>query len=52
VGSVASVWDYSELVRLRADPDGFACAVTGRGLDADEWARIIPELPYRPTCIG
>jgi WD40 repeat protein len=52
VGSVASVWDYSELVRLRADPTGFACAVTGRGLDADEWARIIPELPYRPTCGG
>jgi WD40 repeat protein len=52
VGSVASVWDYSELVRLRADPTGFACAVTGRGLDVDEWARIIPELSYRPTCGG
>jgi hypothetical protein len=27
-----------------------ACALSGRGLTADEWNRYIPELPYRATC--
>jgi WD40 repeat protein len=48
-GAVA-LWDYSELNAVRADPVAFACAVTGRGLNADEWARYVPELPYRRSC--
>ncbi|MGK5683642.1 TIR domain-containing protein [Actinoplanes sp. URMC 104] len=45
-----SLWSYSKLNTLRADPAHYACAVTGRGLTADEWARYIPEVKYRRTC--
>ncbi len=45
-----TVWDYTVPKNLRADPVGHACAITGRGLTADEWSRYIPELPYRRTC--
>jgi WD40 repeat protein len=49
-GANVTVWDYTELNDLRADPSGPACAITGRGLNAKEWARHIPELKYQPTC--
>ncbi|WP_433379267.1 TIR domain-containing protein [Actinoplanes sp. CA-142083] len=51
-GNVSSVtlWSYNSLNTLRADPAIYACAVTGRGLNADEWARYIPEVKYRRTC--
>jgi WD40 repeat protein len=51
-GAAAAVtlWSYDNLNSLRADPARYACAVTGRGLTADEWARYIPEIPYRRTC--
>ncbi|MET0417938.1 MAG: TIR domain-containing protein [Actinoplanes sp.] len=45
-----SLWDYSVPEGLGKDPDGQACAITGRGLNAEEWARYIPELPHQPTC--
>jgi WD40 repeat protein len=45
-----SFWDYRELTALRADPAKQACAVAGRGLTPDEWARYVPELPYQATC--
>jgi WD40 repeat protein len=45
-----TLWDYAVPKSLRADPVGQACAITGRGLTTDEWARYVPELPYRPTC--
>jgi WD40 repeat protein len=45
-----TLWDYAIPKSLRADPAGHACAITGRGLTTDEWARYIPELPYRQTC--
>jgi WD40 repeat protein len=48
-GGVA-LWDYSELNAVRTDPAAFACAITGRGLTAKEWARYVPELPYRRSC--
>jgi WD40 repeat protein len=44
--------DYTELADLTANPAKHACAITGRGLTTDEWARYIPELPYQPTCPG
>jgi hypothetical protein len=43
-------WDLIPLNQLRADPSRTACAIAGRGLSKDEWARYIPELPYRRTC--
>jgi WD40 repeat protein len=45
-----TLWDYSMPEDLRADPDKHACAITGRGLTQEEWARYIPELPHQPTC--
>ena len=45
-----SLWDYSALTALRTYPAGHACAIAGRGLTADEWARYVPELPYRRSC--
>ncbi|MEU7908577.1 TIR domain-containing protein [Actinoplanes sp. NPDC049118] len=41
---------YTKLNSIRADPAESACATTGRGLNAGEWARYIPEIPYRRTC--
>ena len=50
VGANVSLWDYTELNKLRADPARYACAITGGGLTTEEWARNIPELPYQATC--
>lgn len=46
------LWDVTALNSLRADPAQLGCTIAGRGLDADEWARFVPELPYRETCSG
>jgi hypothetical protein len=45
-----TLWDTAVPKDLAADPARHACAISGRGLTADEWTRYIPELPYRPTC--
>ncbi|MEU4557154.1 TIR domain-containing protein [Actinoplanes sp. NPDC023936] len=45
-----TLWDVTVPPELAADPAGGACALSGRGLNAGEWARYIPELPYRATC--
>jgi WD40 repeat protein len=45
-------WDYSPLNALRSDPAGHACAVTGGGFSAAEWATLIPDAAYQPTCTG
>ncbi|BBH63849.1 hypothetical protein ACTI_05340 [Actinoplanes sp. OR16] len=45
-----TLWDIGVPKDLAADPVGNACAVSGRGLTADEWARYVPELKYRATC--
>jgi WD40 repeat protein len=50
--ATVTLWNYAKLNKLRADPAAYACAITGRGLGADEWARYIPEVPYRRTCTG
>jgi uncharacterized protein YjiK len=44
------LWDLSQLNALRDDPVEHACALTGRGLDRDEWTSHIPGLPYENTC--
>ena len=48
--ATVSLWSLTKLTRVRADPASYACAITGRGLSAEEWAGSIPELPYRRTC--
>jgi len=45
-----TLWDTTVPKDLAADPARHACAVSGRGLNEDEWSRYIPELPYRATC--
>jgi WD40 repeat protein len=49
IGTVA-LWNLQKLTSLRADPARYACATAGRGLSAAEWARFVPEIPYRRTC--
>ena len=44
------LWDLSQLNALRNDPVERACALTGRGLNRDEWTGHIPGLPYENTC--
>ncbi|MFG1604947.1 TIR domain-containing protein [Actinoplanes sp. NPDC049265] len=46
------LWDLTELSRLRTDPATFGCTLAGRGLTSAEWARLIPEIQYQPTCTG
>ncbi len=48
--AAVALWDHTDLNKLRADPARAACAITGRGLTADEWARHIPELRHQRTC--
>jgi WD40 repeat protein len=45
-----SLWDTTVPKDLAADPVRYACTVSGRGLNADEWSRYVPELDYRETC--
>jgi WD40 repeat protein len=45
-----TLWDPTVPKELAADPARYSCTVSGRGLNADEWARYIPELPHEQTC--
>jgi hypothetical protein len=49
---IVTIFDYTELNNVRADPTREACAITGGGLTRSQWVRYIPELPYQPTCPG
>jgi WD40 repeat protein len=44
------MWDLDGLAAVRADPLGRACAITGKSLDIDEWAKFVPNLPYVDSC--
>jgi WD40 repeat protein len=44
------LWTLSELDDLRRHAAERACSLTGRGLDRNEWARYVPDLPYQGTC--
>jgi WD40 repeat protein len=49
-GRHVTLWDYTVPKELGAAPGKHACTITGRGLNAAEWAGYVPELPYQPTC--
>lgn len=44
------LWDLAGLDSRPDDVTERACAITGGGLDPDEWARRITGLPYENTC--
>jgi len=44
------LWDLAKLNDLRDRPLQQACALAGRGLTRDEWARYVAGLPYQNTC--
>ena len=44
------LWDLSAINDLRANPLKRACSLTHRGLNPDEWARFVADLPYRDSC--
>jgi WD40 repeat protein len=45
-----SLWSYGKLNTIRTDPAKQACAIVGRGLNAEEWARYVPEFEYQRSC--
>jgi WD40 repeat protein/energy-coupling factor transporter ATP-binding protein EcfA2 len=47
---VVAFWNMTERLDIVNQPFARACAIAGRGLNADEWARYAPELPYQDTC--
>jgi WD domain, G-beta repeat len=44
------LWDLSQLSALRIHAVERACALTGGGLNRDEWSSHISGLPYESTC--
>jgi len=49
-GAGVTLWDFTKLNNLRADPARYACDIVGRGLTAEEWSRLVPELSYERSC--
>jgi WD40 repeat protein len=45
-----TVWDLSGVAARGDRVVERACARTGQGLTADEWARYLPDTPYEDTC--
>jgi WD40 repeat protein len=48
--STGTLWDYTGMTAVGADPAKSACAIAGRGFTADEWGRYIPDMPFQRTC--
>jgi hypothetical protein len=40
------LWDVARLAEVVARPLDVALAITGRGLDQEEWERYAPDLPF------
>jgi WD40 repeat protein len=49
---VVAMWDVSRPLAIASNAPGLGCAIAARGLDRAEWARFIPDQPYRDTCAG
>jgi len=50
VDDLATLWDLSALWELRRAPAKVACGITDGGFNTADWARYIPDVPYRRTC--
>ena len=44
------LWDLSGFQKIQSNPIGRACSLTGRGLNADEWGVVAPDVPYVDSC--
>jgi len=44
------LWDITQVANMVSNPGDQACMITKRGLTAEEWARYVPDLPYRRIC--
>ncbi len=44
------LWDLDPLRQVRDQPAERACAITGRGLDREEWDSYVRDLEYLDTC--
>jgi WD40 repeat protein len=54
-GSIIVAYTDGSMLRWNIDPSSWrarACAVAGRNLTRDEWARFLPERPYGTVCPG
>ncbi len=49
-GGTVGLWDLSPLWSVRGEPVQAACAITGRGLDREEWDRYVGGPRYADTC--
>jgi WD40 repeat protein len=47
----ARLWDLTQLNSLLWHAADYACSLTQRGLDREEWAHYVPGLPYERTCL-
>ena len=45
-------WSLEGLQTVRADPLGWACAMTRRGLNSIEWDRYLAGTPFIDSCAG
>jgi WD40 repeat protein len=50
VDQTVLLWDLSGLQKIQSNPIGRACSLTGRGLNADEWGVVAPDVPYVDSC--
>ncbi len=50
VDDTVTLWDLTNLNDLRNRSVERACALTGGGLDRDQWERYLPGLRYQDTC--
>jgi WD40 repeat protein len=52
-GTLVFLTDGASVRTWSLDPErllAHACRVVGRDLTRDEWAEVLPDRPYRPTC--
>jgi hypothetical protein len=44
------LWNFASFIDTRDHALQIACGRSGGGLDANEWARLLADLPYEDAC--
>ena len=44
------LWDLSGIQKIQSNPIEPGMLLTGRGLNADEWGVVAPDVPYVDSC--